>query len=121
MKKYNKDYKSLYSFNDRYNESQRILEKYPDRIPIICERSNMTSIDCPYIDKNKYLVPNSLTVGQFLYVIRKRMKISENKAMFLFVNDNVPHSTQILSNTYEYYKDDEGFLYVSYSFENTFG
>ena len=117
----NKNYKLLYSFNDRFNESQRILEKYPDRIPIICERSNIASHDCPYIDKNKYLVPNNITVGNFLYIIRKRMNISANKAMFLFVNNHVLHSTQTLSNTYEYYKDEDEFLYIMYSFENTFG
>ena len=30
--------------------------------------------DVPELDKKKYLVPSDLTVGQFVYVIRKRVK-----------------------------------------------
>ena len=114
-------YKLKYSLHDRYNESRKILEKYPDRVPIICERSLSTSRDCPYIDKNKYLVPRDLTIGQFIYVIRKRMHLQPEKAVFLFINGIIPSSTNMLGELYEYYKDSDGFLYISYSFENTFG
>jgi GABA(A) receptor-associated protein len=42
------------------------------------------------IDKKKYLVPADLTVGQFVYVIRKRIKLSPEKAIFIFVNEILP-------------------------------
>ena len=42
--------------------------KSSNRIPIIVESSD-TNI--PKIDKKKFLVPNDITCGQFLYVIRK--------------------------------------------------
>ena len=116
-----KPYKSLYSFNDRLFESRRILDKYPDKIPIICERSNITSDDCPYIDKTKYLVPNDLTLGQFLFIIRKRMKLPPEKALFLSTNNNILNSTQQLNYIYQNYKEDDNFLYITYSFENTYG
>ena len=38
----------------------------------------------------RYLVPADLTVGQFVYVIRKRIKLEPEKAIFIFVNDVVP-------------------------------
>ena len=114
-------FKNSYSFNDRSLESHRIIMKYPDRIPIICERSQISSNDCPSIDKNKFLVPNDFTLGQFIFVIRKRMKLPPEKAIFLFINDIYHNSTQLLSNIYDSEKDDDGFLYISYSFENTFG
>uniref|UniRef100_A0A9I9DKB0 Autophagy-related protein n=1 Tax=Cucumis melo TaxID=3656 RepID=A0A9I9DKB0_CUCME len=44
--------------------------------------------DIPNIDKKKYLVPADLTVGQFVYVTRKRIKLSAEKEIFIFV-DNV--------------------------------
>ena len=98
-----KPYKSLYSFNERFKESLRILNKYPDRIPIICERSNITTDDCPYIDKTKYLAPNDLTIGQFLFIIRKRMKLVPEKALFLSTNNNILNSTQMLNYIYQNY------------------
>jgi len=115
------NYRLSHSYYERLCESRRIMNKYPDKIPIICERSNITSNDCPYIDKTKYLTPNDLTLGQFLYIIRKRMKLSPEKALFLSTNNNILNSTQMLNYIYENYKDDDGFLYITYSFENIFG
>jgi GABA(A) receptor-associated protein len=67
---------------------------------VICEKADRT--DIPTIDKKKYLVPSvrpeslhpasltyspfqDLTVGQFVYVIRKRIKLAPEKAIFIFV------------------------------------
>lgn len=63
-------FKAEHKLDQRKTESLRILQKYPDRIPVICEKSDKSSIQD--IDKKKYLVPQDLTCGQFLYVIRKR-------------------------------------------------
>eukprot|EP01138_Halocafeteria_seosinensis_P014708 gb/GECG01015014.1/.p1 GENE.gb/GECG01015014.1/~~gb/GECG01015014.1/.p1 ORF type:complete len:103 (+),score=8.86 gb/GECG01015014.1/:1-309(+) len=82
-------------------------QKFPDRIPVICEKAARS--DIADIDKNKvshpkrryqtscfdvcllqYLVPSDLTVGQFVYVIRKRIRIPPEKAIFVFVNNTLP-------------------------------
>ncbi|KAH9989804.1 ubiquitin-related domain-containing protein [Russula vinacea] len=95
-------FKDEHPFEKRKAEAERIRQKYPDRIPVICEKADRT--DIPTIDKKKYLVPSDLTVGQFVYVIRKRIKLAPEKAIFIFEH-----------------KDEDNFLYVSYSGENTFG
>ena len=38
----------------------------------------------------RYLVPADLTVGQFVYVIRKRIRVSPEKAIFMFVKNVLP-------------------------------
>ncbi|RVW50546.1 Autophagy-related protein 8f [Vitis vinifera] len=68
-----------------------------------------------------YLVPADLTVGQFVYVIRKRIKLSAEKAIFIFVDNVLPPTGAIMSGIYDEKKDADGFLYVTYSGENTFG
>jgi GABA(A) receptor-associated protein len=103
----------------RKYESSRIRQKYPDRIPVIVEKSPKS--DVPDLDKKKYLVPSDLTVGQFVYVIRKRVKLSAEKAIFIFVNNALPPTASLMSTIYEENKDEDGFLYVQYSGENTFG
>ncbi|GJR98505.1 putative reverse transcriptase domain-containing protein [Tanacetum coccineum] len=61
------------------------------RIPIIkvnvdkVERSDILDID-----KKKYLVHGDLTVGQFVYVVRKRIKLSAEKAIFIFDKNILP-------------------------------
>jgi GABA(A) receptor-associated protein len=115
-----KSFKRDHSFNLRRSESSRILEKYPDRIPVICEKSDVQST-LPDIDKKKYLVPRDLTMGQFIYVIRKRIKLSSEKSLFVFVNNQLVPTAALIAQVYERYVDDDGFLYVTYTGESTFG
>ncbi|KAF5744298.1 autophagy-related protein 8f [Tripterygium wilfordii] len=90
-----------------------------DDIYVIVEKAERS--DIPNIDKKKYLVPADLTVGQFVYVIRKRIKLSAEKAIFIFVDSVLPPTGAVMSTIYDEKKDEDGFLYVTYSGENTFG
>ncbi|KAL5978639.1 Autophagy-related protein 8C-like [Asimina triloba] len=103
----------------RQAEAARIREKYPDRIPVIVEKAERS--DIPDIDKKKYLVPADLSVGQFVYVVRKRVKVTSEKAIFIFVKNALPPIAALMSAIYEDHKDEDGFLYMTYSGENTFG
>ena len=115
-------FKTLYTFESRFEESKRIKDKYPDRIPIICEKiDNKKNDELPTIDKIKYLVPTNLTISQFLFVIRRKMQLPAEKAIFLFVGNTIPSSSVFISNIYSQHKDLDGFLYITYSGENVFG
>jgi GABA(A) receptor-associated protein len=108
-------FKDEHPFEKRKAEAERIRQKYNDRIPVrlpapapsctanrvqvICEKVEKS--DIATIDKKKYLVPADLTVGQFVYVIRKRIKLSPEKAAAL------------MSSIYEEHKDEDGFLYIT--------
>ncbi|KAM7261096.1 hypothetical protein ACFE04_026571 [Oxalis oulophora] len=112
-------FKQDHDFETRRSEASRIREKYPERIPVIVERAAKS--DIASIDKKKYLVPADLTVGQFVYVIRKRIKLNADRAIFIFVDNVLPPTGAQLSNIYEEKKDADGFLYITYSGENVFG
>ena len=113
-------FKERFSFKTRQEEALRIMKKYPDRIPIIVERS-LSDTTTELINKNKYLAPSSLTVGQFVYVIRKRLVLPPEKAIFLFIGGILPPTASLLGNIYDERKDKDHFLYITYSGENTFG
>jgi GABA(A) receptor-associated protein len=112
-------FKESKSLEKRINESRHIITKYPERIPIICERGENSNM--PVIDKAKYLVPSDLTMGQFLYIIRKRIKLNSEKAMFIFMGGKIPPTSVTVGQIYEENKDEDGFLYLTYTGENTFG
>ncbi|KAE9170341.1 hypothetical protein PF005_g27593 [Phytophthora fragariae] len=112
-------FKKEHPFEKRQAEAQRIRFKYSDRIPVVCDKAYRS--DIPDIDKKKYLVPADLTVGQFVYVIRKRIKLSPEKAIFIFINNVLPPTATLMSNIYKEQKDSDGFHYVTYRGENTFG
>jgi GABA(A) receptor-associated protein len=112
-------YKNRVSFDKRKSECERIMCKYTDRIPIIVNRT--ANCKLPMIDKEKFLVPSDMTLGQFVYVIRKRIKLEPNEALFILVNNTLQPSSAIIVDIYEKLKDKDGFLYIHYSSENTFG
>jgi GABA(A) receptor-associated protein len=113
-------FKSKYTFKQRIQESTRVLSKYPNRVPIICEKSSNTH--GPNIEKKKYLVIDDLIISQFILVIRQRLRISEETAIFLIVGDGIiPANTSTMGVLYDVYKDMDGYLYITYSFENIFG
>mmetsp|Transcript_65078 Transcript_65078/g.179837 ORF Transcript_65078/g.179837 Transcript_65078/m.179837 type:complete len:175 (+) Transcript_65078:40-564(+) len=114
-----KPFKEEHPLEKRKSEAERIRAKYPDRVPVICEKADRS--DIPDIDKKKYLVPADLTVGQFHYVIRKRIKLAPEKALFLFCSNSIPPNAALMSTVYEEQKDEDGFLYIQYSGESTFG
>jgi len=73
------------------------------------------------ISKTKYLVPEDMTMGQFLYIVRKRIKLPPEQAVFVFVDGRLPQTSATLADLYRKHKDTDGFLYATYSGENTFG
>lgn len=113
-------FQKKFSLEKRTSESKKIREKYEDKIPIIVERSKYGTL--PKIDKCKFLVSSEMTLGQFIYVIRRRIKLSESEAIFLFINNNIlPPTSTTLKDLYEEHKNTDGFLYISYCNENVFG
>jgi hypothetical protein len=50
------------------------------------------------------------------------MKLEQEKSIFLFVGDNnMVTTSKLISEVYEEYGDEDGFLYISYGMESTFG
>nr|ABI14373.1 hypothetical protein [Pfiesteria piscicida] len=118
--------KETVEFEKRKTEAQRILAKYPDRIPVICERAPRS--DLPDIDKKKFLVPGTMQCGEFKYIIQKHINqaqpggIGADQTIYLFVQDSTSLKTGAqMADTYEQYKDEDGFLYLTYSAENALG
>lgn len=125
-------YKKKYSQEVRLAESKKILEKYPDRIPVIVTPSASAAKTNP-ITKEKFLVPTDLTLGQFQYVIRKRVKLAPAEAIFVFIHtsdkeESLATTSETMSAIYKKNvtdrstdEDYDGFLYLVYSGENAFG
>ncbi len=54
-------------------------------------------------------------------MIRNRIKLPPEKAIFLLMENTIPSSSSIIGNLYLQFKDSDGFLYITYSGENVFG
>ena len=114
--KFQKDH----TFEVRSQESAKILGKYPDRIPLIVEKVPNNSI-LPQISKTKFLVPDDITITQFMFIVRKYLKLDPSVSIYLFCDGVIPNASETISTTYINHKDADGFLYIFYAGENTFG
>lgn len=121
---------SLKKSNDdltkKISESIRIISKFPDKIPVIVLTRN-SKLE-KMLTKNKFLVPYDLTVSYLLANIRKQIKLDASSALFMFCDNILLSSTQMLNEVYTNYKyknnissTDDNFLYITIEEENTFG
>jgi GABA(A) receptor-associated protein len=100
-------------------EVYRLRSKFPDHVPVFVSRSP-SSRDIPTIDKHKYIVPKHLSVGQFIYTIRCRLRLAPDKALFLYIDNNLPLSSMNMGEVYQKYSR-YGFIHCIYAGESTFG
>ena len=112
-------FKEKSTFEKRKQESTNICEKYPGRVPVIVQKYYKSTL--PEVDKCKYLVPKDMTMGQFLFVIRRRVKLEPAHALFITVNGLMTTAGKTIGEVYEEEQDDDGFVYILYTNENTFG
>jgi GABA(A) receptor-associated protein len=110
-----RSFKEKNSLERRSKMSRDISEKYPTKIGIILSSNNLK------INKNKFIIDSSFQISHFLMHIKKFIEIQPDEAIYLFVNNTLPPSSELLSNIYNRFKDEDGFLYITVSKESTFG
>jgi GABA(A) receptor-associated protein len=113
-------YKDKHLFDDRLKLSSNIMERYPDRIPVICEPKDNDKIT---LDKKKFLCPRDFKMGHFLITLRKRLKekLRSSEALYIFSNNTALPNNLTMEEIYEKCKDEDGLLYFTFDKENTFG
>ncbi|KAH7822195.1 putative light chain 3 [Monocercomonoides exilis] len=116
-------YKATVPFETRKHEIDKIRKKYPDRVPILCERHSRAKI--PEMSQKKFLVQENITIGEFLRIIRRNISLDQEKSLFVFIDNRIPNTGDPLSVIYSEYmkkhQGDDGYLYMLYTDEATFG
>ncbi|XP_028647011.1 microtubule-associated proteins 1A/1B light chain 3C [Erpetoichthys calabaricus] len=116
-----KPFKQRKSLATRMEEVAGIRAKFPTKIPVIVERYPKEKY-LPLLDKTKFLVPQELTMTQFITIIRNRMSLMPSQAFYLLVNNtSLASMSQIMTEVYRDHKDEDGFLYMTYASQEMFG
>ncbi|KAG8147849.1 putative Gamma-aminobutyric acid receptor-associated protein [Naja naja] len=119
-------YKEEHPFEKRRSEGED-SEEVPGQGPasrffprqVIVEKAPKARIGD--LDKKKYLVPSDLTVGQFYFLIRKRIHLRAEDALFFFVNNVIPPTSATMGQLYQEHHEEDFFLYIAYSDESVYG
>ena len=92
---------------------EQMMTKNPNRVPIIISSNSFK------IDKLKYIVPDTITIGELMIMLRKKNNINPQEAIFLFIKDNntQPRNEKEINNKSKNNskKENEGILVPSSS------
>ena len=124
MQKKTLKYRERVSYEDRREDSMKILSKYPNHVPVIVDIEDETL----KLNKYKFLVPRETIISYLIFKIRKQIILESYKGIFLFCDnvmlcnidmiDNI-YNDYLIRNKIENYSD--RFLYLRLHSENTFG
>lgn len=122
----NKKFKDLFTKEERIAESNRIIAKYPDYIPVIIDCSEKLG----QLKKQKFLVPSEVSASHLLHSVRKQFETKKSDAIFMFCDDTMICPTTMMKTIYADYKiknkitnrgDSDKFLYIDMNLESVFG
>ena len=115
------EFKKQTPLEKRIEQFKKIQKDFPNKVPIILERSQKCTIN--KIIKTKYILSNELTMSEFIKIIREKLEIEPERALFFLANGKYSLSgSEDLAQLYEKYRDNEdGFLYLTYSEEIIYG
>lgn len=116
-----KKYIDKHTFQERFDASTKLKDRYPDWIPVICEPAARCKLEIKPSVKTKYMVPKDITIGKFLIDLRRQVKLSPEQAMYIFVNKTIPPTSTLMISIYDKFHSTDGFLYLEYTGENFFG
>uniref|UniRef100_A0A4W4HG34 Microtubule-associated protein 1 light chain 3 gamma, like n=1 Tax=Electrophorus electricus TaxID=8005 RepID=A0A4W4HG34_ELEEL len=101
----------------RKDEVCTIRSKFPNKLPVIVERY-VQEKQLPLLDKTKFLVPQELTMGQFL----SKIALEATQALYLLISGkNMCSMTASMAEVYAQHRDADGFLYMSYASQDIAG
>ena len=112
------EFKKKYNKVEREIQAYNIIRKYPNKIPIICYTTDRNS---PKLPKYKYLVENNMSLISFMYFIRRLINLEESISLYFLINNKLCPGSELFISLYDTHKEDDGFLYINYACENTFG
>ncbi|CAH2055326.1 unnamed protein product [Thlaspi arvense] len=102
---------------ERISLCARLRKKHSGKIPLVLEKAEHSNV--PEIVNKKLLSPD-ITVGQVEDMIRRHTNLAAEKSIYVFVRNSVCPIVASISAIYEEHKDDDGFLYMTYSGEDLF-
>lgn len=94
-------------------EPINIREKYSEKIPVICTDKN---------EIKKFLVPENITLSQFIYFYRQKLKLKPDSVIYVQISGRkLVNFNDIMGDLFDLYHSDDFCLYLHISNEAYMG
>lgn len=113
------------TFDSRKTVASNLLSKYDRCIPVVLTSRTIE------LSSRKFIIPSYLSIGQFVFFLRKHIKLSAEQALFLYVemldlNEKtiqcvLPPASDTIEAVYDKFKHVDFLLYFFVETENAFG
>ena len=108
-------------WKSRKEFADKMLSDYPDKVPVILAPFNSSS-NSYNLPQSKFLVPRQFTFHDFIFVVRKKLRLSPKESLFLMVNTSIfPNMSRSMHSIYDENKSTDNFLYIFFSSEPVWG
>lgn len=115
------NYRERTPLEKRKTEFEKTSAKFPKYVPVIVENS-LTDTVIPQLKHTKFLAGKNITVGQFLTLVRNRVNLKSDQAIFIFINNTLPPLGKLMSEIQKEFADPiDGFVYFLLAGESVFG
>ena len=112
-------YKSKYTLDERLAKSKKISANHPNSVPTILEYYDNRTNSNKYL--HTFVCEKKMKFLELNRVIRDRVDISKADSLQYRVGNKHIHMDITLGALQYEHKDEDGFLYVVYNLQQTFG
>lgn len=100
---------------------ERLMQRHGENSRVACIIDRLHADD-PAIEGHKILVSADESFGSLIgNHLTHKVKLDAHQSLFYLIRDTLVSPSDVMGTLYEKYKDDDGFLYIVYTTENTFG
>lgn len=111
-------FKETMSFDDRRAWFLSLVSKHENKIPVVVETDPRSTIK---FFSFKLTLKPTVQISMLAKIVRDKIQLSNSEAIFLFCGNVSLAGNKVLGETYEKYRDKDGFLYIVVSNIESFG
>lgn len=119
-------FKTLHTLEERKEKSTELRKNFPKKIPVVIERIDTRGSEkLPLLKNREQQIGADMTLGEFVKtILRPSIKLQPDQALIVFIENELPAMSMMMSQLYHQYGegvDRDGYLYISYIGQSTFG